>query len=649
MNKHQILKTYFGHDSFRPGQESLIDALLSGRDVMAVMPTGAGKSACYQIPALMSEGVTLVISPLISLMKDQVNGLTQSGVPAAFVNSSLTPAQYDRVCFNMVNGVYKLVYVAPERLDVPSFVELCKGLTIPLVAVDEAHCVSQWGQDFRPGYLHIARFIRELPNRPAVGAFTATATENVRDDIMRLLELRDPFSLTTGFDRPNLWFGIKRARPKEKPVALSAFLHEREGQSGIVYCATRAGVEEVCEGLCQAGFDAAPYHAGMADADRKQNQEDFLYDRKTVMVATNAFGMGIDKSNVSFVVHYNMPKSMEAYYQEAGRAGRDGTAADCLMLFSAGDVQTARYMIEHGEPNPDLTEEEQASVRARELERLRRMEDYANTPDCLRAYILRYFGEALPAARADSFDPDGAPSCGCGNCSNCTGGLATADITVEAQMVLSCVARTGQRLGQALIGQILRGAKSERLLALELDKQTTYGLMKQYSAPYVKQIMKSLVGQGYLRVTDGDYPILVLTDRSGDVLYKRLPVTMRYPADMVVESKSAQKEKQLKERLDARAEKGGTARPARNAAGSSDPDLYKALSDLRFELARAQNVPAFYIFSNATLEDMCVKKPRTPAEFLDVSGVGEAKLERYGQAFLGCIAYHIDRREEETS
>lgn len=644
MTKQQILKTYFGHDTFRLGQESVIDSLLSGRDVMAVMPTGAGKSACYQIPALMSEGVTLVVSPLISLMKDQVNGLTQSGVPAAYVNSSLTPAQYDRVCYNMAHGTYKLVYVAPERLDVPSFVELCRGLTIPMIAVDEAHCVSQWGQDFRPGYLHIACFIRELPKRPTVCAFTATATDHVREDIMRLLELRDPFSLTTGFDRPNLWFGIKRAKPKEKPVALAAFLHEREGQSGIVYCSTRAGVEEVCETLCGAGFDATAYHAGMSDTDRKQNQEDFLYDRKTVMVATNAFGMGIDKSNVSFVVHYNMPKSMEAYYQEAGRAGRDGTAADCLMLFTQGDVQTARFMIENSDPNPELDEEEQAAVRARELDRLYRMVDYANTPSCLRSYILNYFGEELPSHYENT---DG--SCGCGNCSNCTGGLATADITVEAQMVLSCVARTGQRLGQALIGQILRGARTERLLELGLDKQTTYGLMKKYSTPYIRQIIKSLVGQDYLRVTEGDYPVLALTDRSGEILYQRIPVTMRYPSDMEVESKSAKKDRQLRERIEARADGGSTdGRPSRTAAGSSDPVLYKALSDLRFELARAQGVPAFYIFSNATLEDMCVRKPRTHAEFLDVSGVGEAKLQKYGDAFLGCIAYHTDKTRDET-
>ncbi|MBE6652162.1 MAG: DNA helicase RecQ [Ruminococcaceae bacterium] len=637
MNKLRILKTYFGHDTFRPGQESIIDHLLAGRDVMAIMPTGAGKSACYQIPALLTEGVTLVISPLISLMKDQVHTLTQAGISAAYINSSLTPSQYDRVCERMAQGAYKLVYVAPERLDVPSFVEICRRLTIPLLAVDEAHCVSQWGQDFRPGYLHIARFIRQLPMRPTVGAFTATATDHVREDIIRLLELRTPYSLTTGFDRPNLWFGIKRARPREKCEVLMEFLREREGQSGIVYCSTRAGVEEVCDELCRAGISATAYHAGMEDSDRRQNQEDFLYDRKNVMVATNAFGMGIDKSNVSFVVHYNMPKSMEAYYQEAGRAGRDGTAAECLMLFTPGDVQTARYMIENSEQNPDLSAEEASVVRARDLERLRRMEIYATTSECLRANILQYFGEALPTSYGGE---DGG--CGCGNCSNCTGGLASADITVEAQMVLSCIARTGQRLGIVLIGQILRGSRSERISEKGLDKQTTFGLMKKYSTPYIKQIIKSLIGQGYIRMTEGEYPILTLTETSGDILYKRIPVTMRYPADMEVESGPAKKERHNANDAASR------VRRSTSAAGSADPALYKALADLRRELAAAQNIPSFYIFSNATLEDMCVKLPRTPEEFLEVSGVGQAKLDRYGEVFLSCIASHLNQREDKS-
>ena len=634
MNKNEALKTYFGHTSFRPGQEAVIDSLLSGRDVMAVMPTGAGKSACYQIPALITEGVTLVISPLISLMKDQVNALCQSGVPAAFINSSLTPAQYDRVCENMDMGAYRLVYVAPERLDVPSFVDICRRLTIPYIAVDEAHCVSQWGQDFRPGYLHIARFIEALPNRPTVGAFTATATDRVRDDIMRLLDLRDPFSLTTGFDRPNLWFGVKHARPREKSVVLAAFLHEREGQSGIIYCSTRAGVEEVCEELCRAGFDAIAYHAGMSDADRRQNQDDFLYDRKTIMVATNAFGMGIDKSNVSFVVHYNMPKSMEAYYQEAGRAGRDGTPADCLMLYTPGDYQTARFLIENGDRNPDMDDEAVALHRARELDRLRYMVGYATTTGCLRHYILTYFGET----------PTWEDGCRCGNCSNCEGGQVTMDITTEAQMVLSCIARTGQRLGQVLIGQILRGAKSQRVLDLGLDKQTTYGLMKNYSTPYIKQIITHLVSINAIRVTDGEYPTLILGPAARDILYHHAPVQMTLRADLDRESKAGKRKRAEEAAKSAHRAASSSKRP--RAGDHADAGLYRALSDLRYELATEQKIPPFYIFSNASLEDMCERKPRTPEEFLEVSGVGDAKLRRYGEIFLGCIAYYLDTHKE---
>ncbi len=630
MEKLEALKTYFGHSSFRPGQEAVMDSLLSGQDVMAVMPTGAGKSACYQIPALITEGVTLVISPLISLMKDQVNALCQSGVPAAFVNSSLTAAQYDRVCHQMANGAYRLVYVAPERLDVPAFLELCQGLTIPFIAVDEAHCVSQWGQDFRPGYLHIADFINALPTRPTVGAFTATATDRVKADIIRLLELRAPFTLTTGFDRPNLWFGVKHARPKQKPAVLAEFLREHEGQSGIVYCSTRAGVEEVCESLCADGFDATAYHAGMNDEARRQSQDDFLYDRKTVMVATNAFGMGIDKSNVSYVVHYNMPKSMEAYYQEAGRAGRDGTAADCLMLYTPGDFQTARFLIENGDRNPDLDDETLAAHHARELERLRHMAGYATTTGCLRRYILSYFGE-------DEDAPD------CGNCGNCRDGMEILDITTEAQMLLSCIARTGQRLGQSLIGQILRGSRSQRILEMGLDQQTTYGLMKQYNAAFIKHLIAHLVSIDAIRVEGEEYPVLTLGPAAADILYKRAPVEMKLRADLDRESKSAKKQREQEERLAARAAKAGKASRPASAAGTADADLYRALAALRTELATAQRIPPYYIFSNATLEDMCRRLPRTPEEFLEVSGVGQSKLEKYGEVFLGCILYYLDR------
>ncbi len=635
MTRHDILKTYFGHTSFRPGQETVIDALCAGRDVMAVMPTGAGKSACYQIPALMSEGTTLVISPLISLMKDQVRALCESGVSAAYINSSLTPAQYDRVCERMAMGAYKLVYVAPERLDVPSFLALCQRLNIPFIAVDEAHCVSQWGQDFRPGYLHIARFIEALPNRPTVGAFTATATDRVREDIVCLLDLRAPLSLTTGFDRPNLSFAVRHARPKKKPEVLAEFLREHEALSGIVYCSTRACVEEVCDRLCTDGFNATAYHAGMPDAARRESQDDFLYDRKTVMVATNAFGMGIDKSNVSYVVHYNMPKSMEAYYQEAGRAGRDGTDADCLLLYTPGDYQTGRYMIENGERNPDLDDEQLAAHHARELERLAHMAGYATTTECLRRYILRYFGEELPADYADG-EGGGVPH-RCGNCSNCLDGFATVDITREAQIILSCIKRTREQYGQVLITHILRGAKSQRVLDLGLNTQTTYGLLKADSLPYIKAMIARLIELDAIRVEGEDYPILVCGSAAAGILFEHVPVEMAVRADLDRESKAGRREREVAERLETRKRAArGTVR-----AGNADPALYRALSDLRFELAGEQHIPAFYIFTNATLEDMCLRKPTTRAEFLEVAGVGQAKLERYGDAFLACIAAHL--------
>ncbi len=632
MNQYDVLKTYFGHTSFRPGQETVIHALLAGRDVMAVMPTGAGKSACYQIPALMAEGTTLVISPLISLMKDQVQSLCQAGVPAAYINSSLTPVQYDRVCERMAAGAYKLVYVAPERLDVPSFLELCQYLTIPYIAVDEAHCVSQWGQDFRPGYLHIARFIQALWTRPVVGAFTATATDRVRDDIMRLLGLSDPLSLTTGFDRPNLYFGVRHARPRKKPEVLEEFLREHEGLSGIVYCSTRAGVEEVCERLTADGFNATAYHAGMSDNARRDSQDDFLYDRRTVMVATNAFGMGIDKSNVSYVVHYNMPKSMEAYYQEAGRAGRDGTAADCLLLYTPGDYQTGRFLIEKSERNPDLDEEQMAAHRARELERLAHMASYATSTDCLRRTILRYFGEDLPAMYVDGEDTDGEVSA-CGNCSNCREGLRTEDITREAQIILSCIKRTREQYGQVLITRIVRGSRSERVLELGLENQTTFGLLKQYNAAYIKRLIARLCELDAIRVVGEDYPILVCGPAADGILFHGEAVSMTVRTDLERESRAGRRERELSDRLEKRRSSRTGPR-----AGGSDPALYRALAALRQTLAEAQHVPAFYIFSNATLEDMCVRKPRTRAEFLEVSGVGQAKLEKYADAFLACIA-----------
>ena len=403
MDKHGILKQYFGHDSFRNGQEQIIDALLSGRDALAIMPTGGGKSLCYQVPALLMGGITLVISPLISLMKDQVYALTASGVAAAYINSSLNSEQLRAVYRNLRRGDYKIVYVAPERLTGEGFLSLCQSIDISLVAVDEAHCISQWGQDFRPSYLKITEFLTRLPHRPVLGAFTATATEAVRSDILRTLDLHDPLCLTTGFDRPNLYFDV--LRPEKRALVLRKLIADRHGKSGIVYCATRATVERICADLNAHGISAARYHAGLSDEERQNNQNDFQFDRVRVMVATNAFGMGIDKSNVSFVIHYNMPKSMEAYYQEAGRAGRDGEKSDCILLYSAADIVTARTLIQSSSENAELDEKARELVQQQDLQRLNDMIGYCKSANCLRGVILDYFGQDHPAQ--------------CGNCGNC--------------------------------------------------------------------------------------------------------------------------------------------------------------------------------------------------------------------------------------
>lgn len=619
MDKFSALKQYFGHTAFRPGQEELIDALLSGRDALGVMPTGAGKSMCYQIPALLGDGTALVISPLISLMQDQVAALTQAGVPAAFVNSSLSAAQCREVFRRAEAGGYRLVYVAPERLETADFQRFAAKARLSLVAVDEAHCVSQWGQDFRPGYLAIAEAIERLPRRPVVGAFTATATAQVRDDIVRLLRLRDPLCLTTGFDRPNLYFDV--AQPKDKRAYLFAYLAGRREKSGIVYCATRKAVETVCDGLLRHGVSAARYHAGLTEEERRKNQEDFVYDRVRVMVATNAFGMGIDKSNVGFVVHYNMPKNIESYYQEAGRAGRDGEPADCILLFSGGDVQTARFLIRNSQGNDALSEEERSEVLRRDLARLDAMAGYCSTGGCLRAYILRYFGEAA----------DGA----CGHCGNCDNGFVQKDITVEAQKILSGVARVEKRyargLGTAAIVGMLRGSGEQRVLRLGLDRLSTYGVLRGVDAREVRAYIEHLIAEGCLERTEGEYPVLQLAGGAGDVLFRGKKVTLSVRAPRAGE--------------DARdaAKPGPTRRgsAASEAAASSfaalDSGLLAALRALRIRLAQEAGVPAYIVFSNATLSDMAARQPHTPVEFLEVSGVGEVKAQKYGKAFLDAI------------
>lgn len=599
-DKLSVLKEYFGHDSFREGQNRITDSLLGGRDVLGIMPTGAGKSICYQVPALMFDGITIVVSPLISLMKDQVSALVQSGVAAAYINSSLTHAQYLKVLQNTESGKYKIIYVAPERLCAPAFLGICRNLNISMVAVDEAHCVSQWGQDFRPSYLKIPDFIDALNSRPVVGAFTATATGAVRDDIKTLLRLVSPLVVTTGFDRPNLFFSVMQ--PKNKSIELMKLIKERKNESGIVYCSTRKAVEEVCELLQKNGFAATRYHAGLDENERRRNQDDFVYDRATIMVATNAFGMGIDKSNVSFVIHYNMPKNMESYYQEAGRAGRDGRSADCILLYSAKDVRTNQFLINNSEPNPDLTEDEQEEVRRRDRERLKQMTFYCTTHKCLRKFILEYFGDKGPER--------------CEKCSNCLSNHENTDITVDAQKIMSCVARTGQRYGKKVICDVLRGSKNERLISAGLSRQSTYGIMADCPEKRLRDIIDHLCESGYMTAQGDEYPILKLAPKSRGVLTGQ--ETLRMMLEIPQKKKAA-------------AVKDALLPPA-------DEKLLAALKDLRKSLAMRQSIPAYVVFTDATLIDMCRLKPKTQEEFMEVSRVGQAKSQRYGEVFLAVIA-----------
>lgn len=596
-DKLSVLKDYFGHDSFRDGQEQIVDALLDGRDALCIMPTGAGKSMCYQIPALLFDGVTIVVSPLISLMKDQVGSLVQSGVPAAYINSSLSYPQFLRVLSNVEHGKYKIIYVAPERMLTDGFLDTCKKIKISMVAVDEAHCVSQWGQDFRPSYLKIISFVESLANRPIVGAFTATATNDVKEDIKKILRLENPFEITTGFDRPNLFFGVIKSSSKDEK--LIDLIRERGDRSGIVYCATRKNVESVCELLCDNGFSAARYHAGLDEYERRKNQEDFVFDRKNIMVATNAFGMGIDKSNVTYVIHYNMPKNIESYYQEAGRAGRDGGEADCILLYSPKDVRLNRFMIENSEGNDELTIEENEQIRERDFERLKYMTFYSTINDCLRGFILRYFG--------------GEKKAYCGKCSNCLSVHKLVDVTIDAQKIMSCIARTGQRYGKTVICDVLKGSKSEKILKAELNNQSTYGIMKEVTARHIFGTIDFLAEKEYIS-SDNETEVLKLLPKSRDVLFGRERLVMK---------KVENSEKVVK-----------THRPEVPV----NSDLLDALKALRKGIASKKSVPAYVIFTDATLIDMCKKCPETPDEMLEVSGVGRTKLDKFGKQFLEEIA-----------
>jgi len=643
-----VLSRYFGYSEFRKGQAPLIEHLLKGQDCLGVMPTGAGKSLCYQVPALLLGGTTLVISPLISLMKDQVEALRSCGIKAAYLNSSLSTREQSDTLQAVQRGEVTLLYIAPERLEAPAFQSFAQRSganstpAISLVAVDEAHCISQWGQDFRPSYTHIPRFVAQLPTRPIVAAFTATATQQVRDDISKLLQLHDPFVLTTGFDRPNLHFEVQRPKTtSSKTPHLLAFLQtqaQQHGeQSGIVYCSTRKAVEQVCQRLNEAGFDATRYHAGLTEQERHNNQDDFLFDRKPIMVATNAFGMGIDKSNVNFVVHYNLPQNMEAYYQEAGRAGRDGTPAWCLLLYSSADVETNKFLISQSDRMSEASTGDQSvadsvllrqELEVRSLALLKQIIFYATTDGCLRAFILRYFGEQ-----------DVAPHCEM--CSSCTGDFAQRDITVEARKIISCVYRMGERdqhFGKTMIVDVLRGSRAKRVLEVELETLSTYGIMTDVSARDAQRIIDVLIERDYLAISDSRYPVISLGARYGEALAEDAQLTMRVPLSSVLGA-TDDAEQDADTGNTTRSRKPGGKKQRVDAALLSDDDrkLFEALRTLRRELADAESVPAFVVFSDATLYDMVAKRPHSQEALLEVSGVGAVKLERYGEAFLGVL------------
>ena len=595
----ETLKQYFGYSDFRAGQREIIDSILEGRDSFAIMPTGAGKSLCFQVPALLMDGITLVISPLISLMQDQVSALIQGGVSAAYINSSLSMTQTYKALAKAQQGEYKIIYVAPERLEAPSFLDFTKNANISMVAVDEAHCVSHWGQDFRPSYLHIKTFVEGLKSRPVLSAFTATATDLVKDDIIKLLDLQDPFTRSTGFNRENLLFEVRHPNGKSnnKFAELMAYLNTQVGKSGIIYCATRKTVDQVADKLNNLGIPAARYHAGLTQQERITAQQDFIFDRVPVIVATNAFGMGIDKSNVSFVVHYNMPKNMESYYQEAGRAGRDGTPAECVILFNRQDIMINQFLIENSE----------GDNKAREYKRLREMETYCNTTACLRQYILDYFQDE--------------GEYGCDNCSNCKSSHEMADVTVEAQKILSCIHRMRGRFGLALVIDVLRGAQTKKVKGAGLDSLKTYGIMKDQAPDEIRKIALFLIQMGYVKVMGDQYPVVQVTEKAKEVLHDGMTVkmpTVKADGPLPADGLHAADGPPL-------------------AAYAVDDGLFEKLRKLRLHLAEKERVPAFVIFSDATLYDMCAKLPEDDRSFLNVSGVGVVKLKKYGQVFLDVI------------
>lgn len=615
-----VLRRVYGYDGFRPGQERLVEALLAGRDVLGVMPTGAGKSLCYQIPGIMLPGLALVVSPLVSLMSDQVRALIDAGVRGSYLNSTLTPGQQRTVMKRALAGTYKIMYVAPERLGDPAFLEFARSIEIPLLAVDEAHCISQWGQDFRPSYLGIREFADSLPKRPIMAAFTATATEKVRRDIVGALGLEDPCTVVTGYDRPNLYFGVEHLLPKRKRARIMAYAAAHRGDAGIVYCSTRKDVESLAAELQEAGLPAVAYHAGMPSDVRAVNQQAFISDDAPIMVATNAFGMGIDKSNVRYVIHYSMPKSLEAYYQEAGRAGRDGEPATCLLLWSDGDISTCRYFIEEGAANDGLSPEEADRVRAGQRRLLEAMIGYCHTTGCLRRYILEYFGDAQAAA---SF-----AEAGCDACSNCEGEFESVDVTDVARACVRCVREVSGSFGKSMVADIVRGSKSQRIVENGLDATSAYGTVREPAA-VVKEVIELLAAEGILAVTEGSYPVVTLGPRSGEAAREGFSFAMKRMKKAPQPAGSS---------VRAGAVRDGVIGRGVPAGAEGGEELFERLRALRKRLADAGGVPPYVVFSDRTLRELCEQRPRTPEEMLLANGVGERKLARYGRAFLDEIA-----------